>query len=52
MKESPKKIIYSSTQFNDTTRYGELIPSQFQWMTSDVQRANAEKLEKPISAHR
>jgi len=48
MKEKPKKVIYSSTQNTDTTRYGELIPSQFQWMTSDVQRATAEKLAEPI----
>jgi len=48
MKEKPKKIIYSSTQNTDTTQYAELIPSMFQWMTSDVQRATAEKLEETI----
>jgi len=51
MKKEQKKIVYSSSQGHhtqSTTQFGEQIPSQFQWMTSDMQRANAEKLEKEV----
>ncbi|MCL2740470.1 MAG: hypothetical protein FWE47_04700 [Oscillospiraceae bacterium] len=50
MKKEQKKIVYSSSQphTQSTTQFGEQIPSQFQWMTSDMQRMNAEKLEKEV----
>ena len=30
----------------DSTKYGEFIPSQFEWVTLDVQKKKAQELEE------
>jgi len=50
MKEQNREKIFAKIISNveDTTKYPEQIPSQFNWVTSDKQREKAHQLEAEV----